>query len=114
MDSGLLMSPLRGTVRMSFQDPFGRQITYVRISVTDRCNLKCVYCIPDGMEWVEKSDVLSYEEIARFVRILADMGVRRVRLTGGEPTVRRDLSTLVGLIRAVSSVEEISLSTNAL
>ena len=62
----------------SFQDPFGRQITYVRLSVTDRCNMKCVYCIPDGMEWVEKADVLSYEEMARLAGILARMGVRRM------------------------------------
>src|SRR5262245_14186948 len=102
--------------RMSkdFQDPFGRQITYVRVSVTDRCNLRCVYCIPDGMVWVEKSNVLSYEEMARLVGILAGMGVRRVRLTGGEPTVRPELTTLVRLVRAIPEVEEISLSTNAL
>jgi len=98
----------------SFQDPFGRQITYVRLSVTDRCNMKCVYCIPDGMEWVEKADVLSYEEMARLAGILARMGVRRIRLTGGEPTVRPDLTTLVRLLRAIPEVEEISLSTNAL
>lgn len=98
----------------AFQDPFGRQITYVRVSVTDRCNLKCVYCIPDGMEWVDKAEVLSYEEMARIVRILAEMGVRRVRLTGGEPTVRPELSTLVRLIRAIPEVEELSLSTNGL
>ena len=104
------MTPTSPTI----QDPFGRQITYVRVSVTDRCNLKCVYCIPDGMEWVEKADVLTYEEMARLVGILAGMGVRRVRLTGGEPTVRPDLATLVALVRAIPGVEEISLSTNAL
>src|SRR5262245_13604993 len=104
----------KNAMEPAIQDPFGRQITYVRVSVTDRCNLKCVYCIPDGMEWVEKADVLSYEEMARLVRILAAMGVRKVRLTGGEPTVRPDLTTLVGLVRAIPGVEEISLSTNAL
>lgn len=98
----------------TIQDPFGRQITYVRVSVTDRCNLKCVYCIPDGMEWVEKADVLSYEEMARLVGVLAGMGVRKVRLTGGEPTVRPDLRVLVALVRGIPGIEEISLSTNAL
>src|SRR5438093_5022745 len=96
------------------KDPFGRQITYVRVSVTDRCNLKCVYCIPDGMEWMERADVLTLEEISRLVGILAAMGVRRVRLTGGEPTVRKNLAGLVRMIRAQGSIEELSLSTNAL
>ena len=95
-------------------DSFGRRITYVRVSVTDRCNLKCSYCIPKGMEWAEKSDILSFEEITRLVRILAATGVRKVRLTGGEPTVRLGLPALVGMIRAVAGIEEISLSTNAL
>lgn len=95
-------------------DPFGRRITYVRVSVTDRCNLKCVYCIPDGMEWVEKDDILRLEESARLVRILAGMGIRKVRLTGGEPTVRQGLPELVRMIREIESIEEISLSTNAL
>src|SRR5438093_1833223 len=96
------------------KDPFGRQITYVRVSVTDRCNLKCVYCIPDGMEWVERADVLSFEEMSRLVAILASMGVRKVRLTGGEPTVRKNLPELVRQIRRIEAIEEISLSTNGL
>ena len=95
-------------------DLFGRLITYVRVSVTDRCNLKCVYCIPKGMEWLEKAEILSYEEIGRLVRVLVSMGVRKVRLTGGEPTIRQDLPRLVGLIRSLRGVEEISLSTNGL
>lgn len=96
------------------QDPFGRQVTYIRVSVTDRCNLKCVYCIPDGMEWMERAEILTYEEISRLVSIFAGMGVRKVRLTGGEPTVRKDLPDLVRKIRACKTIEEISLSTNAL
>src|SRR5262245_12402799 len=98
----------------TMRDVFGRQITYVRVSVTDRCNLKCAYCIPKGMEWVERDEILSYEEIARLVGILASMGVRKVRLTGGEPTIRQDLPRLVGMIRELPGVEEISLSTNGL
>src|SRR5262245_13657343 len=67
-------------------DPFGRRIDYVRISVTDRCNLRCSYCMPaEGMDWIPQSEILSYEEIARIARVLAASGVRRIRLTGGEP-----------------------------
>src|SRR5438093_6562996 len=97
-------------IGLIMEDPFGRLITYIRVSVTDRCNLKCVYCIPDGMEWIERDDILSYEEIARLVGVFARMGVRKVRLTGGEPTVRKDLPELVRLIRSQEGIEEMSLS----
>jgi len=96
------------------RDPFGRDIDYLRISVTDRCNLRCIYCIPEGMEWIEKADILSYEEIERLVRILGRLGLRRLRLTGGEPTVRRQLPRLVEMLAAIEGIEEISLSTNGL
>ena len=96
------------------RDPFGRDIDYLRISVTDRCNLRCIYCIPEGMEWIEKADILSYEEIERLVRILGRLGLRRLRLTGGEPTVRRQLPRLVEMLVAIEGIEEISLSTNGL
>ena len=96
------------------RDPFGRDIDYLRISVTDRCNLRCIYCIPEGMEWIEKADILSYEEIERLVRILGRLGLRRLRLTGGEPTVRRQLPRLVEMLAAIEGTEEISLSTNGL
>src|SRR6059036_1727802 len=96
------------------RDPFGRDIHYLRISVTDRCNMKCVYCIPDGMTWIERDDILSYEEIEKLVRVLARLGVRRVRLTGGEPTVRRELPRLVEMLAAIPCIEDISLSTNGL
>jgi len=96
------------------RDAFGREIQYLRVSVTDRCNLKCRYCIPEGMEWAERDDILSYEEITRLVRVLARLGVRHVRLTGGEPTIRRELPLLVGMISAIEGIEEISLSTNGL
>src|SRR5947207_13692799 len=69
-------------------DPFGRRITYLRVSVTDRCNLRCLYCMPaEGLDWLPAERLLSYEEIARVVRVMAEGGVRRVRLTGGEPTI---------------------------
>ena len=95
-------------------DQFARPITYVRISVTDKCNLRCVYCMPEaGLPWLSRADVLSYEEIARFVRVAANVGVRSVRLSGGEPLVRRDLHRLVASL-AQAGIEDLALSTNAL
>lgn len=94
-------------------DPFGRVHTYLRVSVTDRCNYRCVYCMPkDGIAWTPRDHLLSYEEIARIVRVLAGMGLRRVRLTGGEPTVRRDLPDLVAKLAATPGIDEVSLTTN--
>lgn len=95
-------------------DGFGRRIEYLRISVTDKCNLRCVYCMPlEGLDWLKRDALLSYEEIAEVVRVMAPLGLRRVRLTGGEPLVRRDLADLVRMIRAVPGIDDISLSTNA-
>jgi GTP 3',8-cyclase len=94
-------------------DQFGRTIEYLRISVTDRCNFRCQYCMPlEGLPWLPKSDILSYEEIRDVVSQLAPMGLRRIRLTGGEPTIRPQLASLVRMIRAIPSVEDIALSTN--
>ena len=95
------------------RDQFGRSIEYLRISVTDRCNFRCVYCMPEeGLPWLPKHEILSYEEIAEVVRQLAPLGLRRLRLTGGEPTIRPDLHHLIALLRAVPSIEDIALSTN--
>ncbi len=78
------------------RDAQGRAITYLRISVTDRCNFRCLYCMPEaGLEWLPKSQILSYEEIAAIVRQLAPQGIRRLRITGGEPTIRPDLEILI-------------------
>jgi cyclic pyranopterin phosphate synthase len=94
-------------------DQFGRRIEYLRISVTDRCNFRCVYCMPTaGLPWLPKSDILSYEEIAAVVQQLAPLGLRRLRLTGGEPTIRPDLDQLVRMLRAIPGIQDISLSTN--
>jgi len=94
-------------------DSWGRAISSVRVSVTDRCNFRCRYCMPaEGLEWVPREEVLSFEEIARLVRLLADMGVDEVRLTGGEPLVRRDLPTLVGMLSSIEGVNDLSLTTN--
>ena len=95
------------------RDQFGRSIEYLRISVTDRCNFRCVYCMPlEGMAWLPKQEILTYEEITAVVRQLAPLGLRRLRITGGEPTVRPDLPSLIAQLKAVAGVEDIALSTN--
>jgi cyclic pyranopterin phosphate synthase len=95
------------------RDQFGRSIEYLRISVTDRCNFRCVYCMPvEGLQWLPKSEILSYEEITAVVSQLAPLGLRRLRITGGEPTIRPDLARLVAELRAVPGIEDIALSTN--
>jgi cyclic pyranopterin phosphate synthase len=94
-------------------DQFGRAIEYLRISVTDRCNFRCLYCMPlQGLDWLPKSDILSYEEITDVVRQLAPLGLRRLRITGGEPTIRPNLDELIRQLRAIPGVEDIALSTN--
>jgi cyclic pyranopterin phosphate synthase len=100
-------------VSVTLRDSFGRSIEYLRISVTDKCNFRCLYCMPAaGLEWLPKSDILSYEEIARVVGELAPLGLRRLRITGGEPTLRPQLELLVEMLRAIPGIEDISLSTN--
>jgi cyclic pyranopterin phosphate synthase len=95
------------------KDQHGRRIEYLRISVTDRCNFRCVYCMPqEGLPWLPKSDILSYEEITRIVEELAPLGLRRLRITGGEPTIRPDLVQLVAMLREIPEIEDIALSTN--
>jgi GTP 3',8-cyclase len=96
-------------------DQFRRPITYLRISVTDRCNLRCVYCMPEeGLPWIRKADILTFEEIERIVQAGAAIGVRSIRLTGGEPLIRRGLPTLVGMLSAIPGITDIALSTNGL
>ncbi len=96
------------------RDPLGRRIEYLRISVTDKCNLRCVYCMPlHGMPWLRREQLLSYEEIRDIVATMAAMGLRRVRITGGEPLVRRDVTNLVALLAEVSGIDDIALSSNA-
>jgi cyclic pyranopterin phosphate synthase len=97
------------------KDGLGRSIDYLRISVIDKCNLRCTYCMPvEGFEWIPKSEILRYEEIQAIVREMAGMGLRRVRITGGEPLVRKDLSELVSQLRTIAEIEDIALSTNAI
>src|SRR3989454_10697766 len=99
------MEPLR--------DSWGREIKSVRVSVTDKCNFRCTYCMPaEGLEWLGRQEILSFEEISRLVGVLARLGVDEVRLTGGEPLVRRDLPVLVGMLSAIDGVRDLSLTTN--
>jgi cyclic pyranopterin phosphate synthase len=100
-------------VSTTLRDSYGREIEYLRISVTDRCNFRCLYCMPvAGLEWLPKSDILSYEEIARIVGELAPLGLRRLRITGGEPTLRPQLELLIAMLRSIPEIDDISLSTN--
>ena len=95
-------------------DGFGRRIEYLRISVTDKCNLRCVYCMPEeGLPWLRRNEILDYEEIAEIVRAMAALGLKRLRLTGGEPLVRKDLPRLVRILASIPGIEDIALSTNA-
>jgi cyclic pyranopterin phosphate synthase len=93
-------------------DGFARTVSYLRVSLTDRCNYRCLYCMPEeGVELVPKADVLTFEEVERLVRVMMGFGVRRVRLTGGEPTVRKDLVTLVERLGALG-LDDLAMTTN--
>jgi GTP 3',8-cyclase len=94
-------------------DAHGREITDLRVSVTDRCNFRCRYCMPaEGMPWLDRSEVLSFEEIERIVGVLARLGVTDVRLTGGEPLARREFPRLVSMLRRIDGVRDLSVTTN--
>lgn len=94
-------------------DGFGRKIEYLRISVTDRCNFRCLYCMPvEGLQWLPKEDILSYEEITAIVKQLAPLGLSRLRITGGEPTIRPNLERLIAQLKSIDGVSDIALSTN--
>jgi cyclic pyranopterin phosphate synthase len=100
---------------MSLIDSFGRTIDYLRVSVTDRCNFRCVYCMPEeGAPIAPKAEILTFEEIERLLRIAAGLGMRKVRLTGGEPLVRKDIGKLVAAIGAIPGIEDLSMTTNGM
>jgi cyclic pyranopterin phosphate synthase len=94
-------------------DGHGRRISDLRVSVTDRCNFRCQYCMPaDGLPWLERSEVLTFEEIERVIRLMVDMGIEDVRLTGGEPLVRREFPRLVSMLSVIEGLKDLSLTTN--
>ncbi len=97
----------------SLRDAHGREITDLRVSVTDRCNFRCRYCMPaEGMRWLDREQLLSFEEITRLVSVLAGLGVTDVRLTGGEPLARREFPRLVSMLRPIEGIRDLSLTTN--
>jgi len=95
-------------------DGFGRVATNLRISVTDRCNLRCVYCMPSDPDWLPRPELLTFEEIERLARVAASLGVTHVRITGGEPTARRDLPALVRRLAAVPGLRDLAMTTNGM
>ena len=97
------------------RDQFGRNIDYMRVSVTDRCNLRCIYCMPEeGIPCVSHSDILTFDEIRRICGIGAELGISRIKLTGGEPLVRRGLPGLLGMLKKIPGIEQVTLTTNGI
>ncbi|MEO0600405.1 MAG: GTP 3',8-cyclase MoaA [Myxococcota bacterium] len=95
-------------------DPFGRVHTYLRVSVTDRCNFRCTYCMPaEGLDWMPRDTVLTFEELERIVTIFAKLGIRKIRLTGGEPTIRSGIVDLVARLAAIEGIDDLAMTTNA-
>ena len=95
------------------EDRYGHRISYLRVSITDRCNERCHYCMPQELqEWLPRADILSFEETLRIIRIAADLGVTKVRITGGEPLTRRDVLKFVRAVPTVPGIRDIGLSTN--
>ena len=96
-------------------DSFGRMAKKLRISVTDKCNMRCMYCMPQGkVQWFKAEDILDYDEITRFVSIMANLGIERIRLTGGEPLLRPKLENLIISLAKIDSIKSISMTTNGL
>ncbi|MBB6052759.1 GTP 3',8-cyclase MoaA [Armatimonas rosea] len=100
---------------LALSDRFGRRIEYLRVSLTDRCNLRCVYCMPEaGVPFENLDNVLSFEELVRIIRVLASVGLKKVRLTGGEPLVRKGVPELAAQLMAIPGLEEVTLTTNGI
>ncbi len=100
---------------MSIYDTFNRRINYLRISVTDRCNLRCLYCMPaEGIQLLRHEDILSFDEITEVVKTAVEMGMNKVRLTGGEPLVRKGIIDLVSMIAAIDGIDDLSMTSNGI
>src|SRR5258707_8701994 len=111
-DTGLHSSLI--TPHSSLTDSFGRRHNNLRVSVTDRCNLRCTYCMPEEVVFRDKSELLSFEEMAHFVRVAVPLGIDKIRLTGGEPLLRRGLPELVRMLAAIPGIRDLGLTTNGL
>ena len=94
-------------------DKLNRKIEYMRISVTDRCNLRCVYCMPEeGIENISHEEILSYDEIIRICKCIANLGIKKIKITGGEPLVRKDIIDLIKEIKGIDGIDEVTITTN--
>lgn len=93
-------------------DSYGRTIDYMRISITDRCNLRCEYCMPNGIEWLPMEEILTFEEMERVCYVAASLGIRFIKITGGEPLVRKGCAELVGMIKKIPGIEKVTITTN--
>ena len=98
----------------SLVDPFGRAVNYLRLSVTDRCNLRCTYCMAEDMTFLPRQQILSLEELRDVATAFVDLGVKKIRLTGGEPLIRRDIIKLVSAIASLPSLDEVTMTTNGM
>ncbi len=94
------------------KDQYGRTVDYMRVSITDRCNLRCRYCMPEGINLVSMKDILTYEEIERICKAAAETGIRKLKITGGEPLVRRGCAELIGRLKQIQGIEQVTLTTN--
>lgn len=99
---------------MILQDGFNRKIESLRISITDRCNLKCNYCMPKNPSWIPHSEILTFEEIIRIAKIMAGLGIKKIRITGGEPLIRKDCIKLISMLKNIDNIKDISLTTNGI
>ncbi len=96
-------------------DSYGRRIKSMRISITDKCNFRCTYCMPaEGLPWLKKAEILSYEELERIARVAVSIGIEQIRLTGGEPLVRRDVPEFIRQLRKIEGLRSLSLTTNGI
>src|SRR2546427_12406999 len=100
--------------RPILRDAHGRQIRNLRISVTDRCNFRCIYCMPKDPHWMPHENIMTFEEIVRFARIAISTGIEKIRLTGGEPTARKDFPKLVAMIAPLEGLRDLSVTTNGM
>jgi cyclic pyranopterin phosphate synthase len=103
-----------GIPHSALVDTFGRMHNNLRISVTDRCNLRCTYCMPEEVVFIDRRELLTFEEIARFVRVAAPLGIDKIRLTGGEPLLRRDIPRLVEMLASIPGIKDVGLTTNGI
>lgn len=94
------------------KDPYGRRIDYLRVSITDRCNLRCQYCMPEGCEWISMQEILTLEEIVQICTIAAELGIAKIKVTGGEPLVRKGCVSLIGMLKQIPGIEQVTLTTN--